>query len=181
MARLEVRGGHDVEDAGVVELAQEVFADFAGTGEVDDEGRAAAGDVLWRVEEVVDVRREGAAVDAAIALAVGAGRRGDRMGLLIFSRRQTVAPEVGLELGGGLNGEEDSAARIWRGKRNSAAKQDCGGQETGESNASLHSAYWMTPLPMLISFEAVAVAVQAGQARLEAASVTESVYLPRGS
>ena len=127
------------------------------------------------------LRRGGTAVDAAIALAVGAGRRGDRMGLLIFSRRQTVAPEVGLELGGGLNGEEDSAARIWRGKRNSAAKQDCGGQETGESNASLHSAYWMTPLPMLISFEAVAVAVQAGQARLEAASVTESVYLPRGS
>ncbi len=41
--------------------------------------------------------------------------------------------------------------------------------------------YLMTPLPMLISFDAEAEALHAAQTLLLAVSVTLTVYLPRGS
>ncbi len=41
--------------------------------------------------------------------------------------------------------------------------------------------YLMTPLPMLMSFDAEAVAVQAAHVLLVALRVTFTVYLPRGS
>ena len=46
---------------------------------------------------------------------------------------------------------------------------------------SYRGGYLMTPLPMLISFDAEAVAVQAAHEPLVALRVTLTVYLPRGS